>query len=113
VKDIAGQLVAHDGHVINSHRADLGARAVTVTDPNGQPLGAGIVSVVPGGPAEAARITAGDVITAVNQVAVHSAADLIRALAQLDPGAQVPVTVGNSQGVDRTVVVSLGQLPGS
>ncbi len=113
VKDIAGQLVAHDGHVINSHRADLGARAVTVTDPNGQPLGAGIISVVPGGPAEAARITAGDVITAVNQVAVHSAADLIRALAQLDPGAQVPVTVGNSQGVDRTVVVSLGQLPGS
>jgi len=113
VKDIAGQLVAHDGHVINSHRADLGARAVTVTDPNGQPLGAGIISVVPGGPAEAARITAGDVITAVNQVAVHSAADLIRALAQLDPGAQVPVTVGNSKGVDRTVVVSLGQLPGS
>lgn len=109
VKDIAGQLVAHDGHVINSHRADLGVRAVTVTDPNGQPLGAGIVSVVPGGPAGAARITAGDVITAVNQVAVHSAADLIRALAQLDPAAQVPVTVGSS----RTVMVTLGQLPGS
>ena len=113
VKDIAGQLVAHDGHVINSHRADLGARAVTVTDPNGQPLGAGIVSVVPGGPAEAARITAGNVITAVNHVAVHSAADLIRALAQLDPAAQVPVTIGNSQGVDRTVMVTFGQLPGS
>jgi len=68
---------------------------------------------VPGGPAEAARITAGNVITAVNHVAVHSAADLIRALAQLDPAAQVPVTIGSSQGVGRTVMVTLGQLPGS
>jgi S1-C subfamily serine protease len=41
VTDIAGQLVAHNGHVVNSHRAELGVRVVTVVDPTGQPGGMG------------------------------------------------------------------------
>lgn len=113
VKDIAGQLVAHGGHVVNSHRAELGVRAVTVVDQAGQPAGAGVVSVVGGGPAAAAGVAAGDVITAVNNTAVHSSADLSTALAQLAPGQAVPVTVVNPQGASRTVTVTLGQLPGS
>lgn len=113
VKDIAGQLVAHGGHVVDSHRAELGVQAVTVIDQTGQPSGAGVVSVVAGGPAAAAGITAGEVITAVDNTPVHSSAELSNALAQLSPGQAVPVTVLDPQGASRTVTVTLGQLPGS
>jgi S1-C subfamily serine protease len=113
VKDIAGQLVANGGHVTNSHRAELGVQPVTVIDQTGQPAGAGVVSVVAGGPAAVAGITAGEVITAVNNTSVHSSAELSKVLAQLSPGQAVLVTVLNPQGTSRTVMVTLGQLPGS
>jgi S1-C subfamily serine protease len=45
VTDIAEQLVAHNGHVVNSHRAQLGVGVATVVDPTGQPVGMGVVSV--------------------------------------------------------------------
>jgi hypothetical protein len=34
-------------------------------------------------------------------------------LAKLDPGQPVPVTLTTPQGATRTVMVTLGQLPGS
>ena len=49
VTDIAGQIIK-TGHVTNSHRAALGVRVQTVTGPDGQPAGAGIATVTPGGP---------------------------------------------------------------
>ncbi len=113
VTDIAGQLIAHDGHVVNSHRAELGVRVVTVVDPTGQPTGMGVVSVVPGGPAAAAGIQPGEVITAVNNTPVRGASDLAQALATLDPGQKVGITVTTTQGGTRTETVTLGQLPGS
>jgi S1-C subfamily serine protease len=113
VTDIAGQLVAHNGHVVNSHRAELGVRVVTVVDPAGQPTGMGVVSVVPAGPAAAAGIQQGEVITAVNNTPVHQASDLAQALAALDPGQKVGVTLTTAQGSTRTVTVTLGQLAGS
>jgi putative serine protease PepD len=112
VTDIAGQLVAHNGHVVNTHRAELGVRVVTVVDLNGEPAGTGVVDVLPGGPAAAAGVQAGDVITAVNNTPVRSAADLTQVLANLDPGQRVSVTLENEQGGTRTVTVTLGQLPG-
>ena len=113
VTDIAGQLIAHDGHVVNSHRAELGVGVVTVVDPTGQPAGMGVVSVVPGGPAAAAGIQPGEVITAVNNTPVHQASDLAQALAAHDPGQQVGITLTTPQGATRTVTVTLVQLPGS
>jgi putative serine protease PepD len=113
VTDIAGQLVAHNGHVVNSHRAELGVRVVTVVDPTGQPAGMGVVSVVPGGPAAAAGIQPGEVITAVSNTPVHDASDLAQTLARLDPGQKVDVNLTTAQGTTRTITVTLGQLAGS
>ncbi len=73
----------------------------------------GVVSVVPAGPAAAAGIQPGEVITAVNSTPVHRASDLAEALATLDPGQKVEVTLTTTQGATRTVTVTLGQLPGS
>ena len=42
VTDIAGQLIAHNGHVVDSHRAQLGVQVTTVVDPTGQPFGKGV-----------------------------------------------------------------------
>jgi S1-C subfamily serine protease len=53
------------------------------------------------------------VITAVNNTPVHSASELAQALAKLDPGQTVPVTLTSPQGGTRTVMITLGQLPGS
>jgi S1-C subfamily serine protease len=113
VTDIAGQLIANNGHVINSHRAELGVRVVPVVGPNGQPAGMGVISMVPGGPAAAAGIKADEVITAVNNTPVQRASELAQALAKLDPGHTVPVTLMSPGGNTRTVMVTLGQLAGS
>jgi S1-C subfamily serine protease len=113
VTDIAGQLLAHDGHVVNSHRAALGVRVVTVVGPDGQPAGVGVLSVTPGGPAATAGVQADEVITAVNNIPVHQTAELSEVLANLDPGQRVPLTLVTADGGTRTVTVALGQLPGS
>ena len=113
VTDIAGQLIAHDGHVVNSHRAALGVGVVTVVGPDGQPAGVGVLSVTPGGPAATAGVQADETITAVNNIPVHQTAELSEVLANLDPGQRVPVTLVTADGGTRTVTVVLGQLPGS
>jgi putative serine protease PepD len=113
VTDIAGQLVAHNGHVVNSHRAQLGVRVTTVVDATGQPIGIGVVSVVPGGPGAAAGIQPGDMITAVNKTPVHTDSELAQVLAGLQPGQAIPVTVNTPQGASQTRTVTLTQLPGS
>jgi S1-C subfamily serine protease len=113
VTDIAGQIV-REGKVTNSHRAALGIGAVTVIDPSGQPLGAGVASVLSGGAAAAAGIQPGSVITQINGQPVHTDADLTKLLAGMQPGQQVPVVLTDPQtGSDRTVTVTLAQLPGS
>jgi len=112
-KDIASQIVQH-GRVVNSHRAELGVGVVTVISRNGQGSGAGIAEVRPGGPAAAAGIQPGVVITQFNGQPVHSASDLTKLLAGAQPGQQVPVQITDpSSGASRTVTVTLGQLRGS
>lgn len=112
VTDIAGQLVAH-GRVLNSHRAALGVGVVTVVDGTGAPGGAGVAEVTPGGPAAAAGIRAGEVITAINGAPVRTSQQLTSELARLEPGRQVPVELIDPGGAKRTVSVTLGQLPTS
>jgi putative serine protease PepD len=113
VTDIAGQLIAHDGHVVASHRAELGVQVVTVVDLTGQPAGVGVESVIAAGPAAGAGVQAGDVIAGIATTPVHTTGDLTKALAQLRPGQRVPVTLTGTAGATRTVMVTLGQLPGT
>jgi S1-C subfamily serine protease len=111
VKDIAGQLV-QNGRVTDSHRAALGVTVTTVTDTTGQPTGVGVVSVTPGGPAASAGLQAGDVITSIAGQQVTDTTSLSAVLAGLRVGQAVPVTVERGNG-QRTITVTLGQLPGS
>ena len=113
VTDIAGQLVTGHGHVANSHRAELGIEVVTVIDQNGQPGGVGVQALAAGGPAAAAGVGVGDVLTAVGATPIHTTTDLTAALAQLTPGQSTPVTLTGTGGTARTVTITLGQLPGS
>lgn len=85
----------------------------TVTGPDGQPAGVGIATVAPGGPAAAAGLQAGEVITNVNGTATPDTETLAAVLAGLRPGQQVPVTITRADGSTSTVQVTLGQLPGS
>jgi S1-C subfamily serine protease len=113
VTSIAGQLIAHHGHVVNSHRAELGVQVATVVDVNGQSAGVGVLRVEPGTPAAAAGIQAGDVITAINNVPVLDTSGLAEELAKLNPGQTVRITLTTPQANSRTVTVTLGQLAGS
>jgi S1-C subfamily serine protease len=113
VQDIAGQMIANSGSVTNTHRADLGVRVVTVIGSSGQPAGAGIASVVAGGPAATAGLTPGEIITAINGTPVRSASELVAALANLNPETKATVTVTGTNGQSRPVTVTLGQLPAS
>ena len=112
VTDIAGQIIK-TGHVTNSHRAALGVSVQTVTGPHGQPAGAGIAAVTPGGPAAKAGLQPGDVITAVNGTATPDTETLAAVLAGLQPGQQASLSVTKADGSTATVKVTLGQLPGS
>ena len=87
VTDIAGQIIK-TGHVTNSHRAALGVSVQTVTTPDGQPAGAGIAAVTPGGPAAKAGLQPGDVITAVNETATPDTQTLTAVLAACNPASR-------------------------
>jgi putative serine protease PepD len=110
-RDIAGQIIAI-GHVTNIHRAALGTRIGTVTGADGAPAGGGVVTVTPGGPADRAGLRAGDVISKLGTDATPDSGTLLQALAAAHPGQQVEVTITRA-GQARTVMVTLGTLPGT
>ena len=83
VTDIAGQII-HDGHVVNSHRAAIGANLAGSSTQGG----AVVVAVEPGGPAARAGIAAGDVIEKIDGAPVGDATALATALAAHKPGEQ-------------------------
>ena len=107
VKDIAQQIVQY-GKVVNSHRAYLGITT------GGLATGQGVlvISVQPGGPAAAAGLAAGDIITKVNGEPVSSSQDFVEKVASLKPGDTVSLTVMHANGSQGTVSVKLGQFPG-
>jgi S1-C subfamily serine protease len=108
-KLIADQLISQ-GKVTNSGRAALGIQAAQVSDSSGQPAGVGVAAVTPGGPADKAGLTQGDVITAVNGQPTLSPAQLQQVLAGLKPGDTATVNVVHPDGSQATVKVTLGSL---
>ncbi|HEY2665956.1 MAG TPA: trypsin-like peptidase domain-containing protein [Actinomycetota bacterium] len=107
VTDIAGQIV-RDGKVTNSHRGYLGVTAADILPP----IGVLVFSVQPGGPAGAAGIKPGDVITGVDGKPVTSSQELNELVAGLAPGQKVSVAITHADGSTATVTVTVGQYPG-
>ncbi|KJK55740.1 signal protein PDZ [Saccharothrix sp. ST-888] len=110
VISIADQLIK-EGKVTNSGRAALGITARTYFNSDFRPAGAVVVGTTAGGPAAAAGLQAGDVITKLGDSDITSLGGLTTALASLQPGSKV--TVGYVRdGQSRTADVTLGTLEG-
>jgi S1-C subfamily serine protease len=73
--------------------------------------GAMIAGVVSGGPAAAAGLVAGDVITAINGQAVASPTAITSSILAMKPGAKVAITYTDQSGVSQTAQVTLGSGP--
>ncbi len=85
-----------------AERAQLGVLLNQSADGSG----AAIESVVPGGPAEAAGIRAGDVVSRYGDQLISDQLDLLAAVGSSAPGEVVEVRLGN-----RSVQLTLGVLP--
>jgi putative serine protease PepD len=110
VKDITSQIVA-SGHVVNSHRADLGVRASTVVDSANNPVGVLITTVITGGPASRAGMTTGEIIVDFAGLRIRTTKDLSVALADRQPGQVITLTVVTPSGAQRVVTATVGELP--
>jgi S1-C subfamily serine protease len=73
--------------------------------------GAAVSGVTSGGPASAAGIGAGDVITKVGSSTVGSVDDLTQALKKYQPGDTVAIGWTDSSGTQHTATVTLGASP--
>ena len=71
--------------------------------------GAAIVRVVPGGTSEGVGLAVGEVIVAVDDVAVTSAAEVGRALERAGPGRALRLTVASAKGA-RTILVPTAEM---
>lgn len=79
--------------------------------PGAGTAGAPVAGTVPGGPADAAGITAGDVITAVDGTTIVAADDVSSALTDHDPGDTVRVTWTDTSGQSQTATITLAAGP--
>ncbi len=105
---VAGQIRAGAG----SNTVHVGPTAflgLGVTDNNGN--GARVERVVASGPAAAAGISAGDVITAVDNAPINSATAMTDVLIPHHPGDTIAVTYRTRAGGERTSNVTLADGP--
>ncbi len=111
VKDIITQLI-ENGFVTKPY---LGITVVTVSETDAQRYnlveGAYVNAVTSGSCAETAGLQQGDVITAVNDIAVASAAELISAKNNYAPGDTITLTV-NRNGEELKLDVTLDEQTG-
>ncbi|WP_146082215.1 MULTISPECIES: S1C family serine protease [unclassified Rathayibacter] len=94
------------GVSLSSGTASPTSRALATTA-----SGAVIGGVVEGGPAAQAGLEAGDVVTAVDGVAVASADQLSASLAQREPGESVTISWTDAEGAARSAQVVLVEGP--
>ena len=85
---------------------------VALSDATGGSEGALIADVVRGGPADAAGLKAGDLVTAVDGTKLHGTSDLIAAIAAHTPGDRITLTVERRSST-RTLTATLGTQPSS
>lgn len=111
VRRIADQLIK-SGRVTSTGRAALGVTVTTLAGPDGQPAGVAVRDVTAGGPAAAAGIRPGEVITSVGGTPVTDTQELQDALAAHQPGERVGVTLGVPGGTHE-LAVTLGELRAS
>jgi len=105
---VAKQIVA--GH--SSSRVHVGATAFLGIQVQGQGGGGLVVEgVVPGGPAEAARLQAGDVITSIDGHAVTTPSSLTSYLLTKKPGNTVTIGFTDGLGAGQTASVKLASGP--
>lgn len=93
--------------IINTGQASTPVIGVNLSPESDSGDGAVVGSVVSGGPAAAAGIKAGDVITEVNGTPTPDAVALITQVRSFAPGEEVTLTV-QSDGSEREVKVTLG-----
>jgi Do/DeqQ family serine protease len=111
-KHVMESLIA-DGRV---HRGMLGVTIQGVTPEIARSLGLDAVrgalvsSVTQGGPADAAGLERGDVITAIDGAVVQNSNDLRNRIAATRPGTSVKITVLRD-GSERTLTARLDELP--
>ncbi|OBF58580.1 serine protease [Mycobacterium sp. 852002-53434_SCH5985345] len=105
---VAGQIRSGAG----SNTVHIGPTAflgLGVTDSNGN--GARVERVVTSGPAAAAGISPGDVITGVDNVAITGATSMTEVLVPHHPGDNITVRYRSAGGGDRTTNVTLADGP--
>jgi putative serine protease PepD len=111
VRDIAQQIV-ENGRVVHSGRAALGVTAATVTNDRGEPVGAAVAAVDPNGPAAAAGLRVGDLITRVDDDEIRMAQDLQAVTAARQPGEVTRLTALRPPVAEpQTLTITLGELP--
>ncbi len=85
-----------------------GYLGIGVADPTDGTSGALVQQIESGGPAEAAGLQQGDVVTAVDGEAIGSASDLVAAVRSRQPGSDVTLSV-DRQGQEISVDATLGE----
>jgi Lon-like protease len=127
---VDGAALVPDDHILapgqsNQQRVQEDMRAMTTSQQTaqvvaeralGKPvqierLGAQLVAIQNGLPADRAGIKPGDIVTAANGMAVHSAADLIAAMKRVTPGHSAQLTLTQAGQVTLPTVTS-PDLPG-
>ena len=109
--ELARQMI-ENGRVIHSGRAALGVTVATVTNERQEPVGAGVAAVDPSGPAAAAGVQVGDLITRIDDSEIRTAQDLQGVLAAHQPGDAVRLTLMRPPTAEpHTFTITLGELP--
>jgi len=114
VQNIASQIIKY-GKVVHSGQAYLGIGSLPVTPQLQQqynlPIDHGVLvqSLSSGGPAQKAGIQQGDIIVKVGGTTINTYDDLVSALANVNPGATIPVTVVTARNQQHTYRVKLAE----
>jgi S1-C subfamily serine protease len=103
VKQIAAEIASPLVHI--GETAFIG---VSVTE---TPRGVEVAGIIPGGAAETAGLSVGDMIESIDGAAVESSADLRKILFGHHPGDQIAVAYTDQAGNAFTVTVALGTGP--
>ncbi|HEY4429057.1 MAG TPA: S1C family serine protease [Solirubrobacteraceae bacterium] len=103
VRAIAGEI--WQGH--SSSTIHLGATAKLGVLVNGEGEGVQVENVVPGSPAAAVGISAGDVITSIDGTSIDSPTALIELMLQKHPGERVQVAWQTTAGTTENATVTL------